>query len=227
MKNNKTVTGIILCAGNSIRFGQDKNKNLFEISNKPILIYSLENFEKNKYIDDIIIAVREEDKKDIENIIKTVIPIKHIKLIIGGKTRKESVYNCIKNTNSDIVIIHDGARPYIKQEYINNCIEEMDIFNGVAIAVKSKDTIKITDEKGIVKSTTDRKNTWIIQTPQCFDRKILKSCHEKQKDDESITDDCMLLERNNQKIKLIEGDYQNIKVTTYEDIYVIKQFMCQ
>ena len=97
-------------------------------------------------------------------------------------------------------------------------------FKGVTIGVKSKDTIKITDDNGIVESTTKRSNTWIIQTPQCFDRKILLDLHEKYKDS-IVTDDCMLLEKDGYKVKIIEGDYTNIKLTTYEDINVIKEFL--
>ena len=90
----------------------------------------------------------------------------------------------------------------------------MEKYNGATIAVKSKDTIKISDDNGVVISTTERKNTWIIQTPQCFKREILVQAHERFKNNETITDDCILLELSNQKVKLIEGDYTNIKVTT-------------
>ena len=98
----------------------------------------------------------------------------------------------------------------------------MKSFKGVTIGVKSKDTIKITDSDGIVIDTTKRSNTWIVQTPQCFDRKILLNLHEKYKDEE-VTDDCMLLEKGGYKIKIIEGDYTNIKVTTYSDINIIRR----
>ncbi len=224
MIKQKRVTAVILVAGNSTRFGKTTNKNLELIKGKAVLSYSIEAFDKNLYIDDIIIAVKESEIEDINNIIKSEILHKSIKIILGGNSRKESVYNCIKETNADIVIIHDGARPAIKQNYINNCIEAMEQFKGVTIGVKSKDTIKITDENNVVIDTTKRSNTWIIQTPQCFDRKLLLNMHEKFKNDE-VTDDCMLLEKNGYKVKVIEGDYTNIKITTYEDMDVIKNFL--
>ena len=87
-------------------------------------------------------------------------------------------------------------------------------YNGATIAVKSKDTIKISDDNGVVINTTERRNTWITQTPQCFNKKLLLDAHKKFKDNENITDDCMLLELLGDKVKLIEGDYTNIKVTT-------------
>lgn len=208
-----TVTAIILVAGNSTRFGKNSNKNFEKVNGKYIIEYSIEQFEKNEKVNDIIIAAKKDEMEFIKSIIEKN-KAKTIKLVEGGKTRQESVYNCITKTTSEIVIIHDGARPLIKQDYINKCIEEMEKYNGATIAVKSKDTIKISDDNGVVISTTERKNTWIIQTPQCFNRDILLEAHERFKNNESITDDCMLLELSNQKVKLIEGDYTNIKVTT-------------
>lgn len=221
---NKTVTAIILVAGNSTRFGQNRNKNFELINGKSILSYSINAFDKNKYIDNIIVVVRQADKEIVKDIISKEDIKKDVKLVYGGNTRQESVHNAIKNTASDIVIIHDGARPAIKQSYIDNAIEEMSNFKGVTIGVKSKDTIKITDDNGIVVNTTKRSNTWLIQTPQCFDRETLLELHEKYKNIE-VTDDCMLLEKENYKIKIIEGDYTNIKVTTFEDMDIIRAFL--
>ena len=196
MKNEKKVTAIILAAGNSVRYGQNRNKNFEEVSKeKTVLSYSLNIFDKNNYIDDIIIA-----------------------------TKKEEIENVIKVTDSDIVIIHDGARPAVRQEYINKCIESMNEFKGVTIGVKAKDTIKIANDNNVVESTTNRANTWVIQTPQCFDRNVLLQMHEKYRDNE-VTDDCMLLEKDNYKIKIIEGDYSNIKITTYGDLGIIKSII--
>ena len=222
MINKKTVTAILLVAGNSTRYGKNINKNFETINGKSILSYSLEAFEKNKYIDNIIVAIKECEMQKIQSIINSQQLTKNVSIIIGGNTRKESVYNCIKNTNSDIVIIHDGARPLIKQEYITNCIENMKDFKGVTIGVKSKDTIKITNQNDIVIDTTKRSNTWLIQTPQCFDRVTLLNMHEKYKNDD-VTDDCSLLEKDGYQIKILLGDYSNIKVTTSEDLNIIKE----
>ena len=224
MFKDKTVTGIILVAGNSTRFGKNRNKNFEIVNKKSILSYSINAYDKNKYIDNIIIVIRETDSKEVETIINNENLNKKIDIVFGGSSRKESVYNALEKINSDIVIIHDGARPAIKQEYINKAIEEMENYKGVTIGVKSKDTIKITDDNGVVINSTKRSNTYIIQTPQCFDRKVLYELHEKYKDFD-VTDDCMLLEKDGYKVKIIEGDYTNIKVTTYEDINIIKEFL--
>ena len=223
--NKKKVTAIILAAGNSVRYGQNRNKNLEVVNNQTVLEYSLNEFNKNKKIDNIIIAAKESDLEDINQIIYKNRSRKPIKTVIGGSTRQESVYNSINSTDSNIVIIHDAARPMIKQEYIDKCIDEMDNFKGVTIGVKSKDTIKIASNDGIIESTTNRSNTWVIQTPQCFDRISLLEAHNKFKNDSDITDDCMILERNNERVKIISGDYSNIKLTTFDDLNLVNEFL--
>lgn len=226
MIDKKTVTGIILLAGNSTRYGKNRNKN-FEILNngKTVLSYSLNCFNSNNYIDNLILAVKESELKIAKGIVENEKLNKPIKFIYGGNSRKESVYNCIKNCESDIVVIHDSARPLIKQEHINQCIKNMNLYKGVSIGVKSKDTIKIVNDYNEVINTTNRNNTYIIQTPQCFDRNTLLEVHKKYKNNIDITDDCMLLEKENYKIKIISGDYSNIKITTQEDIKFIKNIL--
>lgn len=223
---NKTVTGVILVAGNSTRFGQNRNKNFEIIKGKSILSYSIKAFNNNKYIDSIIIVIKQDDRETVQKIVDEQEINKNIDIVIGGASRQESVYNAITTATSDIVIIQDGARPAIKQEYINKSIEEMSNFKGVTIGVKSKDTIKIADDNGIVINSTNRKNTYIIQTPQCFDRRILLNLHQKHKGEET-TDDCILLEKDGYEVKIIEGDYTNIKVTTYSDMNIIKEFLVE
>ena len=106
----KTVTGIIVAAGNSTRFGQNKNKNLFDVNQKPIVQYSIETFNKSEKITDIILVIKDNEKEYFENIVNNVELVKPLKYVYGGKERKDSVYNSLKETTSDIVIIHDGAR---------------------------------------------------------------------------------------------------------------------
>ena len=219
----KNVTAIIVAAGNSTRFGQNKNKNLFEINEKPIIAYSIEVFNKSSKIQDIILVIKENEREYFENIVRNIKLNKPLKYVYGGSTRMESVYNALKETSSDIVMIHDGARPRIKEEYIDRCLEQMDKFKGATVAVKAKDTIKICDDNGVVTETTKRANTYLVQTPQCFERETLLNLHEKFKGDEEITDDCMVLEKGGYKIKVVEGDYTNIKVTTFDDLHLVEE----
>lgn len=220
----KTVTGVILLAGSSTRYNKGINKNLDTIDDNLVINYSIKKFLNNDNINELILVVRKEDIDEVLENIYNIESKKRIKLILGGKTRQESVYNALQVIDSDIVIIHDGARPLIKNKYINKCIETMDDYKASTIAVKSKDTIKIGNENNEVVSTTNRDNTWIIQTPQCFDTRLLKQLHEKYKN-EFVTDDCSLIEKEGIKVKLIEGDYSNIKITTPEDIDIVKKLI--
>ncbi len=222
-----TTTGIILVAGNSTRYRKNINKNFEILGTKMVFEYSLDAFNENANINNIIIVAKKEESNIIENIIKNKILNKNIKIVIGGNSRIESVCNALNQTTSDLVIIQDGARPLIKQSFINNLLETilLDNVSGVSVAVKSKDTIKITNNNNFVLSTTNRKASWIVQTPQCFNRKILADCYKKLSNIDSITDDCTILENNNYKVKLIEGDYTNIKITTPEDIYIVSNFI--
>ena len=221
MKQQKSITAIILVAGNSTRYGKNRNKNFEKIHGKEVICYSLEAFCQNEYIDNIIIGIKREEMAIVKNILSNLKANKPVDIVLGGKTRQETVFHCLQKTESDLVMIHDGARPAIKQFYINECIEAMKEYKGATIGVRSKDTIKITDENNIVVQSTKRSNTWIIQTPQCFDRDILLKAHEKYKNDD-VTDDCSLLEKDKYKVKVISGDYSNIKITTSEDLDIVK-----
>lgn len=226
MIDGKKVTAILLVAGNSTRYGQNRNKNFEKLNDKAVLLYSLRVFDENEWVDDILIAAKQEELQIVKTLVENDKPTKKVDLIVGGNSRKESVYYALKGTNSEIVMIHDGARPMIKQEYVTKCLENMKDFKGVSVGVKSKDTIKITNEEGIVVQTTKRSNTWLVQTPQCFDRKILLKMHETY-EKEDVTDDCMLLEKGNYPIKMIEGNYTNLKITTFEDLGIVQNLMEQ
>ena len=210
------TSAIILMAGNSTRYNKKINKNLDKINKKEIILYSLDVFLKNKHIDDIIIVAKKEDQ---EKLIKILPKDNRIRITIGGHERKDSVYNGLKIAKNDIVIIHDGARPLIKDSYINNCLKEIKHYDGCTIGVKTKDTIKIVDKNNIVIESTKRDNTYLTQTPQCFKKDLLKKLHETNRKD-NITDDCMLLEQAGYNIKIIEGDYTNLKITTKEDLLI-------
>ena len=223
MKNK--VTGIILLAGNSVRYGKGFNKNLDLLNNKYIFLYSLEVFNQCNFIDDIILVIKKSDKDKILKILKDIHLSKEIKLVIGGSTRQESVYNALMNTNANIVVIHDGARPLIKSRYIEEGINAMDNYIGAITAVPVKDTIKIANDNQEIVASTNRERTYIGQTPQVFKKNILLDLHQKYKNDNSITDDAMLLEKENYKIKIIIGDYTNIKITNREDLLIAQNFM--
>ena len=223
---NKKATVILLAAGNSSRFPGSLNKNYLLLKNKPILKYSLDIFCNHENVSEIIIVVKKEEKDLCQKAISGVTTPKSIKIIEGGNSRKESVFCGLKNSLEDIVIIHDVARPFLLKEMIDNLLDSMNEFKASTIAVKAKDTIKITDNNGVVEYTTKRSNTWQIQTPQCFNKKMIYKAHINcDKPETEITDDCMLAELVGEKVKIIEGSYKNIKITTEEDYKLAELFL--
>ena len=213
MYESKKVTAIILAAGSGARMGSEINKVYLPLKDKPILSYSIDKFLENKYVDEIILVIKKGEEKLFSQLGYK------LKTVYGGKTRKDSVRNALKEAAGEIVIIHDGVRPFVKENFINRCLEAMKEFEGATIGVKEKNTIKLTDEIGVVIETIDRARLWQIQTPQCFHKGLLLQAHDKYENSEiDITDDCMLVELMGKRVKILEGEYTNLKITTKEDV---------
>ena len=211
------VSVIILAAGSGSRFGA--KKQFKKLNEKPIWVYSLNTFIRSKCVDELILVIPNDS---IETLKKSQVFIslnnKHsIELVSGGESRKDSVINglkAVKKTN-DIVCIHDAARPFIKASYIKHSIDACSEFDGAIIAIPVVDTVKKADNKQI-KNTIDRKSLWMAQTPQTFQKeKLLYAI--KNFSHLNITDESMLMEEANFKIKLIEGDQSNFKITNEMD----------
>lgn len=207
------ISAIITAGGTSSRF-KGGNKLLHKIGSEEVIIKTINAFLEIEEIDEIILSAH----KDLIPILKELIQNKKIKIIEGGKTRQASVHNGLKNCeNAKYVLIHDGARPYIRKETILKTIEEVKKFNACIVAVKTIDTIKIVDENGIIKQTPDRKSLWNAQTPQAFEYKLISDLHNKY-ENENFTDDSLLCEKDGIKVSIVEGEYSNIKITTINDI---------
>jgi 2-C-methyl-D-erythritol 4-phosphate cytidylyltransferase len=201
------------------------NKVYLKLNNKYIYKYSIDKFLSNNYIDEIIVVMKQ-NEENLFNMLEYD-DAEKIKTVVGGKTRQESVYNALVIATGDIVIIGDGARPFLKSSFINMLIEEMDKFNAVTLGVKEKNTLKSTNESQIVEKTIDRSNVWEIQTPQCFKKDLLIKGHIKAKEKNmDITDDCKAMELIGEKVKIIEGSYFNIKITTNED-WILAKAICE
>ena len=222
-------TAIILAAGSGKRFSSDKKKQFVELYDKPLLYYSLKAFSESK-VDEIIVVTSKDDIDFVkEDIVKKYGFTKVTSIVEGGTERYDSVYNGLKVCGGYICLIHDSARAMISVELINRCIEETFKYRAVVPAVTPKDTIRVRN-KEFGGETIDRNTLCIIQTPQCFDIALIKSAFEGlYKTDYKtlgITDDAMVVEKfTDAKVRLIEGDYKNIKVTTPEDIMIAKAFL--
>ncbi|WP_133016766.1 2-C-methyl-D-erythritol 4-phosphate cytidylyltransferase [Clostridium cuniculi] len=216
------ISAIILAGGKGKRMNSSISKQFIEIKGKPIIYYTIKKFNDNKKIDNIVVVLSQEEIEYFkENILKKY-DLKVDKIVIGGAERQDSVYNGLKsleNTETDIVLIHDGARPFISDRIIEDGIKYASIYGACAPGVMPKDTIKIKEKNNFSIDTPNRESLVAIQTPQVFKFREILECHEKVKMDKVVvTDDTMVVERYGTKVYLYDGEYTNIKVTTPEDL---------
>jgi 2-C-methyl-D-erythritol 4-phosphate cytidylyltransferase len=203
--------------------GSDRNKLLLSLLGKPLLAWTLEVAEASDYITWIGIMGQPADFPDFEEILTNVSLTKPVKLIQGGATRQESVYNGLQALpdTAERVLIHDGARCLATPDLFNRCAKELFRFPGLIAAIPVKDTIKITDDTGLVQDTPDRSHLWAAQTPQGFEVKLLKDCHAKGRQlGWEVTDDAALFERCDLPVQIVPGEETNLKVTTPMDLAI-------
>ena len=218
----------MLAAGASNRMKLNINKVYLTLKTQqiPAIYYPLAAFEQNNYIDEIVIVIRAEDREYLQDmLVHEKFPRKPVWIAIGGEHRYDSVYNGLLKATGDIVLIHDAARPLLKQRLISDCIEAMEESPGSITGIKSANRICFTDENGFMVPNSIVDNVVMAQTPQCFDAKVLKACHEKIVDKSGVTDDSTLLEQCGYKVKLLPGDETNIKITVPSDIVVAETFI--
>lgn len=228
MEKQKYVA-IVLAAGSGKRMNSQVHKQYLIIQDRPVLYYSLKAFEDSA-VDEIVLVVGKGEEKFCRKEIVDKYGISKVKAIVeGGKERYHSVFEGLKQTSdADYVLIHDGARPFVNQDIIRRCMQEVQKYQACVVGMPVKDTIKIADEEGYAKQTPDRKNVWMIQTPQTFSYALIYEAYEEmlKTEDTAITDDAMVLERiKGKKSKLIEGSYRNIKITTPEDLLIANVYL--
>jgi len=222
------VSAVIAAGGRGKRMNSSLSKQFLCIKGHPIISYTLNTFETFDKIQDIILVV---GKGDIEYTHEQIVKryrYKKVRVVEGGPERQDSVYNGLRALapQTDIVVIHDAVRPFVKKKMILESIEAAKTYKAVGVAVPVKDTIKVVGENGFIKDTPERKYLWAIQTPQTFDYDLIVYAHEKARRDGFYgTDDAVLVERLGHNVKVIEGAYENIKITTPEDIIIAENFV--
>ena len=227
------ITAIVLAAGSGSRMKSKTKKQFMEIKGKPVIWYSLFEFEKS-IVDEIILVTGKEDIDYCKKEIVEKYNLKKIKNVVaGGSERYESVYNGLKEVTGNIVLIHDGARPLINNEIIERSIEGTIKSDACVVGVPVKDTIKRANKEGYIIDTPNRSELWITQTPQSFKTDLVKMAYKKMKEELekgnttlNITDDAMVVEEfTTNQVRFVQGDYKNIKVTTPEDIDIAELFI--
>ena len=222
------VAAIFPAAGASRRMGGGVNKNFLELMGEPILIRTLKTFSRVKRVNFLIVVAAAHEVATVEELLRGVKELKTWRVTVGGSERQYSIANGLKllPDNAEIILVHDAARPLISARTINDIIDAAEKFGGAIAAVPVKDTIKVVDAEGFVKSTPPRSELVAVQTPQGFKREILLQAYARASEENFLgTDDASLVERLGVKIKIVAGSYENIKVTTPEDINVAETFL--
>ncbi len=219
-KSIPTATAIIVAAGDSRRMGKDINKQFLIINDIPILAHTLMRFDKAQSIKNIIVVTKPENIITVNDMVREF-GISKIKAIVpGGDTRHASVVCGLNQVeNNSIVAVHDGARPFVTPEKIDELVLCANEYGAAAPGILPKDTVKIVDKNDLVTSTPDRSSLRMIQTPQVFAADKLKLAYIcAEENGFEGTDDCSFAENIGIKIHIIEGEYTNVKVTTPEDL---------
>jgi 2-C-methyl-D-erythritol 4-phosphate cytidylyltransferase len=214
---------LIPAAGMGKRMGSDRNKLLMTLLDKPLLAWTLMAVERATMISWIGIIGQPEDRSEIEKIVSNISLTKPVEFILGGSTRQESVYNGLQGLppGAERVLIHDGARCLATPDLFDRCATILATCPGLIAAVSVKDTIKVVDEQGIVRETPDRANLWAAQTPQGFEVKLLKECHDRGRAlGWEVTDDAALFEKCDLPVTIVRGEETNLKITTPGDLAI-------
>ena len=215
---NFKINAIIPAGGTSSRFGKT-NKLLEKINGKEVIKYTIEAFEKSN-VNKIIICANVAIIDELQNIFKES---KKVRIIEGGASRQNSVFNGLRAEECDYVLIHDGARPMITTDLINTAIEEVVTKKALTVATKTIDTIKEVQDGKIIQ-TIDRSKLYNTQTPQAFEYNMIKNAHE-QLYGQNFTDNAGMLEALGQTVYILNGSYKNIKITTQNDIEIAKIYL--
>ena len=219
---------VIVAAGTGSRMNMGINKQFIKLEGKEIIAYTIEKFYNNSNIEDIVVVVKEDESEFFKKEILDKYNFKNVKIAYGGKERQDSVYNGLKllDEKCDVVLIHDGARPFVSDKIIDKSIEEAKEHKAIVVGVPVKDTIKVIDNDKNIVDTPNRSVLWAVQTPQTFDYHILIDAYKDAfKNKFYGTDDAMLVERIGYKVKMLEGSYNNIKITTQEDLNIGSQIL--
>lgn len=214
---------LIPAAGMGRRMGSSRNKLLLKLLDRPILAWTLQAAEASEQITWIGIMGQPEDEPDFQEILATLSLTKPVKLIRGGSTRQESVYNGLQGLpeTAQWVLIHDGARCLATPELFDRCAAVLRHCPGLIAGIPVKDTIKVVDDQDVIVDTPDRRQLWAAQTPQGFEVKLLKDCHEKGlRQGWAVTDDAALFEKCGLSVKIVAGEETNLKVTTPVDLAI-------
>ncbi len=224
------ITAVVLAAGSGRRMNSAVPKQYLLLDGRPVLYYTLRAFEESAVTDIVLVTGADEIEYCSQEFVEKYRLSKIAAVVAGGRERYHSVYEGLKAAaGSDYVLIHDGARPFVTADVIARSIEAVKVCGACVAGMPVKDTIKVVDADGLVKETPARSTLWQIQTPQSFSCPLITRAYKEMiasGDTSSVTDDAMVLEQmTGQRVRVIEGDYRNIKITTPEDLLVAEAYL--
>lgn len=216
----KIMNSVVIAAGGSgSRMGSEIPKQFLPLCGVPVVVRTLKKFERCTLVDEIIIVTNNCYIDHMQGLVESFKINKVTVVTEGGRSRQESVMNGLKYVRGEYVFVHDAARPLVTEEQIERVILAAHKFGAAALGISAKDTLKEADEENVILSTIDRVNKFLIQTPQGAKTDVLYKAHKHAAENNiSVTDDCALLELNNQKVKIIDGSALNLKLTTPDDM---------
>lgn len=216
------MAALILAAGRGRRMGTAESKPYLLLAGEPIVCHTLRVFERSPFIDEIVLVAGKDELALARSSVVDPFQFRKISTVVaGGIKRQDSVWEGLRAIRGDceVVMVHDGVRPFISEQLLEDTGRAAESFGAVTVAVPVKDTIKTVSPQGQVLKTLDRSTLWAIQTPQAFRRAILEKAFQKAIDDGFYaTDDAALVERLGERVTIVEGSYENIKITTPEDL---------
>ena len=233
----KYCTAIVLAAGQGKRMGSSVHKQFLELKGHPILYYSLQAFQDSPLVERMILVTGETEISYVkEEIVEKYQFDKVTDVIAGGAERYASVWNGLQTLERKLteeekdgfVFIHDGVRPFVNEEILRRAFDAVEAYHACVVGMPSKDTVKIADADGFVSETPARSRVWNVQTPQVFDFRLAYKAYAalEQSGRSDVTDDAMIVEAfTDTKVKLVEGSYENIKLTTPEDLKIAATFL--
>ncbi len=222
MKRRPKVMAIVVAAGSGSRFGGDLPKQFLVLRNQPLVIHAVRRFENTEEVDEIVVVVPEAFIAETEELVRRFRLHKVGAVVAGGARRQDSVANGIRALSpraSDLVLVHDGVRPFVDAQQIRDVIVQCRKHKAAVLAVQPKDTVRRSSGGLVFDRTLDRTALWLIQTPQAFTAGLLKKgLALAEKRHLTVTDEAALVERLGVKARIVRGSYDNIKVTTKEDL---------
>lgn len=242
--DKKRCTAILLAAGSGRRMGGDVAKQYMQLGGRPLICHSLQAVEASAVIDDCILVTGADDVSYVKTEIVECYGFHKVdRIVAGGRERYDSVYNALQvikqkdmriPNEGGFIFIHDGARPFLTEEILTRTLQAVSEDHACVAGMPVKDTIKIVDDKGYASQTPDRNSLWQVQTPQVFDTPLIIEAYERLMQNKEelaareirITDDAMVVETlMNHPVRLVVGSYENIKITTPEDLAVAEAFL--